>query len=277
MLTITCVVDRETISTALQGEHGLSFWIESEGEVVLFDTGQSAVVLMNNLKELDLPIEKIKAVALSHAHYDHTGGLAALLEKRPGLRVHAHHSLFQPRFKQLQSGYRSIGLGMSQMDLQNKADLRLSSDPVELLPGLWTSGEITERPESMGTSPYLMAKDERGEWIPDPHLDDLSLVYMNETQGLTLICGCCHAGILNTLAHVKRVFNRQITEVIGGIHLKNASEIEIAHVIEVLLITYPDTNFYLNHCTGDLAFTSINRVFVGRVKNFPVGMRLSFA
>lgn len=274
MFSLTCVVDNHTTSPDLKGEHGLSFWIESTGGVVLFDTGQTSEALFNNLARLKLPMDRIDAVVLSHAHYDHTGGLAALLEKRPGLPVYAHPELFQPRYSHRQSGTLSIGLEMDREELNRIADLRLTPDPVELLPGLWTSGEISERPEAKGTSANLVVRGANGEWLPDPHTDDQSLVILGEDGKLTLICGCCHAGILNTLTHVGRVFSREVSVVIGGIHLKSADEGEIDHVIQVLNATASGTKYYLNHCTGDRAIEIFSRVFSGRVENFPAGMAI---
>ncbi len=274
MFSLTCVVDNHTTSPDLKGEHGLSFWIESTDGVVLFDTGQTAEALFNNLAWLELPVERIDAVVLSHAHYDHTGGLAALLEKRPGLPVYAHPDLFQPRYSHRQTGTLSIGLEMDREELNRIADLRLTPDPVELLPGLWTSGEISERPESKGTSANLVVRGANGEWLADPHTDDQSLVILGEDGKLTLICGCCHAGILNTLAHVRRVFAREVSVVIGGIHLKSADEGEIAHVIRVLNATTNGAKYFLNHCTGERAIEIFSRVFSGRVEIFPAGMAI---
>lgn len=274
MFSLTCVVDNETTSPVLKREHGLSFWIESADGVVLFDTGQTAEALFNNLERLGLLVSKIGAVVLSHAHYDHTGGLAALLDKRPGLPVYAHSDLFQPRYSHRQSGYLSIGLDMSRAELLRQSDLRLTREPVELLPGLWTSGEISERPQAKGTSVNLVIRGVNGEWLPDPHTDDQSLLILGKDESMTLICGCCHAGILNTLAHVKRVFSREVSMVMGGIHLKSANAEEIAHVIRVLSDTSPGMEYNLNHCTGDVAIDAFSRVFGGRVKSFPAGVAI---
>ncbi len=79
---IICAVnDVVKEDTNLQSEHGLSFWIQTEHGTVLFDTGQTPEVLSHNLKELRLSFQDIDMLALSHAHYDHTGGLEAVLSK----------------------------------------------------------------------------------------------------------------------------------------------------------------------------------------------------
>ena len=79
-MKIVCVVENDIIKESdLQSEHGLSFWIETPNGLVLFDTGQTDSVFSHNLKTLGLPLQKVAAVALSHAHYDHTGGLETVL------------------------------------------------------------------------------------------------------------------------------------------------------------------------------------------------------
>ena len=72
--TITCLVDN-TASGRLWGEHGLAMLIETSDGRVCFDTGQSGTVLMHNLEQLQIDPQSIDALAISHAHYDHTGGL----------------------------------------------------------------------------------------------------------------------------------------------------------------------------------------------------------
>jgi len=96
---MTRVVDNTVRrSSPFWGEHGLAFLIESEGANVLFDVGQSGTVLLHNLALLEVDPRRIDALVLNHAHYDHTGGLAALLKQAPGLPLFAHPDLFRERF-----------------------------------------------------------------------------------------------------------------------------------------------------------------------------------
>jgi 7,8-dihydropterin-6-yl-methyl-4-(beta-D-ribofuranosyl)aminobenzene 5'-phosphate synthase len=62
---------------ALASEHGLSFFIEKDGFRVLFDTGQSGAFL-ENARHLDIDLGRLDAVAISHGHYDHSGGFRSL-------------------------------------------------------------------------------------------------------------------------------------------------------------------------------------------------------
>jgi 7,8-dihydropterin-6-yl-methyl-4-(beta-D-ribofuranosyl)aminobenzene 5'-phosphate synthase len=275
MKKITCIVDNNVQRSSLKGEHGLSFWIETDQGSVLFDTGQSEAVLLHNLALLGLDPLRLNALVLSHAHYDHTGGLPAILSLKPGLPLYAHPDIFRSRYAYRKSEYKSIGLRLKRENLTQLAELHLSDNPVEVVSGLWTTGEIVERPEPEGRSDHHLVSDEDG-WKPDPYRDDLSLV-MEIQEGLIVICGCCHAGLLNTLAHVRRKFQRPIAAIVGGTHLTTASKTYMEHVIGVLRDSYGPPRFYLNHCTGEHALTALGSAFDSRVKPCPAGTVLTFS
>ena len=246
-MKVTCVVDDAICDhSSFWGEHGLAFLIETEGGCVLFDTGQSGTVLLHNLELLGIEPEAINALAISHAHYDHTGGLTALLDRgsvgdlrptgiplRPtGILLYAHPDLFRERFSRREGSLKSVGLPVEREALEQRLTLQLSAEPTEILPGVWTTGEITDRAEPEGRSPHHLVRGAEG-WEPDPYHDDMALVLETE-GGLVVLCGCCHAGLLNTLAHVRRTFSTDITAVAGGTHLLHADEAHLRRVIEVL-------------------------------------------
>lgn len=275
-MKVTCIVDNTVgWGTSLWGEHGLAFLIETEGGGrVLFDTGQSGTVLLHNLAELKMDPGGIRALALSHAHRDHTGGLRALLEQAPGLPLHAHPDVFRQRFSRRSGERRAIGLPLHREELAARAKLYLSTEPAEIAPGVWTTGEITSRSEPEGRSDRHLVR-EGGVWMPDPYRDDLSLV-LDAAEGLILLCGCCHAGLLNTLAHAHRTFGDEIVAVAGGTHLVDAREAYLEHVVTVLRQEYGSPCLYLNHCTGERAQFALARALGEGVRSCPAGTVLSF-
>lgn len=273
--TIICVVNNDVKEdTHLHGEHGLSFWIQTEHGVVLLDTGQTPGVLSHNLKELRLSFQDVDMLALSHAHYDHTGGLEAVLSSNPTLTLFAHPDIFRPRYALRQGEYRSIGLAYDQFSLSQRIKLNLSAAPTAIVPDLWTTGEISERLEPVGGSPNLFIRD-GADWQPDPYRDDISLV-LKTNQGLVVICGCCHAGILNTLFHVERKFGGPVLAVLGGLHLLYAEDQYIEHVVHVFDERFPDVSLYLNHCTGENAFKKLGNAFGSLVRACPAGTIINF-
>lgn len=94
----------------------------------------------------------------------------------------------------------------------------------------------------------------------DPVVDDLSLVLQGK-DGLVLIMGCCHAGLLNTCAHATKLFNSKIKALIGGTHMLEYKPEDVKHMGDVLENTYGTPQFYLNHCTGEKAIAQLRTRF----------------
>ena len=256
-MDITCVVDNAVQrSSRFWGEHGLAFLIETEAGRLLFDTGQSGTVLLHNLEVLGVDPATIDALAISHAHYDHTGGLPALLEHiRSGTPLYANHDLFRERFSRREGELRSIGLSLTREELAARLMLRLGAAPQEILPGVWTTGEITSRPEPEGSSARHVVREGEA-FAPDPYRDDMALLLEMKNR-LVLLCGCCHAGLLNTLAHVGHTFERPIVAIAGGLHLTSATADHQQRVGKVLVEMESVQRVYPSHCSGEAAFVSL--------------------
>lgn len=273
-MRITCVVDNAVKQgSPFWGEHGLSFLIEAEQGRVLFDSGQSGTVLLHNLQVARIDPASISALALSHAHYDHTGGLRALLASMNRVPLYAHTDLFRERFSRRETKLESIGLPMKQEELCRLTELRLSDKPQQILPGIYTTGEITSRLETEGRSARHMVQD-GDQFVADPYRDDLSLV-LETDHGLVVLCGCCHAGLLNTLQHVQKHFKGPIVAVVGGMHLESMNQEQLHHLVEVLR-TYDIKRFYPNHCTGQTAYVALANAFGPGVTPCPTGTEIVF-
>ncbi len=273
-MKITCVVDDRTLpDSGLLAEHGASFVIEADGHKILFDTGQSGSVLLTNLATLGIDPGEIQALILSHAHDDHTGGLKPLLEQIPGVPLYAHPDLFRKRYRKGDTGPRPVGPAISRAKLNRRVLLKLSAEPVEVVSGVWTSGAIEPRPEPEGRSAFHVVRDGSG-WTVDPYRDDQAVVLKSE-QGLVVICGCCHAGLLNTLARVRDVFGSDPLAVVGGMHLAHLDVPTMEHLVEELK-GYGPPQMWVGHCTGDRAFLTLKAAFGDLVSLCPAGTQLEF-
>lgn len=258
-MKLTCVVDDAVQrSSPFWGEHGLAFLIDTDGRRLLFDTGQSGRIVLHNLGLLGVDPETIDALAISHAHYDHTGGIPALLEYlRPGIPLYANPGLFRERFSRKEGHAESVGISMTSESLATRLLLNLNAMPQEVLPGVWTTGEICERPEAEGTSDYHLMREGEA-LVADRYGDDMALV-LDVGDHLVLVCGCCHAGLLNTLALVKRIFEKPIRILAGGLHLTAASAEDLRRIGEVLAAMPALERVYPNHCTGEAAYVALTQ------------------
>jgi 7,8-dihydropterin-6-yl-methyl-4-(beta-D-ribofuranosyl)aminobenzene 5'-phosphate synthase len=259
-MRVICVVDDAVQrSSPFWGEHGLAILIETEGKRLLFDTGQSGTVLLRNLGLLGVDPGTIDALAISHAHYDHTGGLPALLEHlRPGTALYANPDLFRERFSRKEGQLKDVGLRLTREELAGRLALRLGATSQEILPGLWTTGEISARPGAEGKSAYHLMR-EGGALVADAYRDDMALV-LDVGGRLVLLCGCCHAGLLNTVAHVERTFEQPIAIIAGGLHLTSATPEVLQQIGEVLVAMPALERLYPNHCTGESAFVALTQI-----------------
>ena len=141
---ITSVVnDMIENSSGLNAEHGLSFWIQTEKGVVLLDTGRTAVVLSHNLEVLDLLPQNIDMLVLSHAHYEHTGGLEAFLSRNTKQTLFAHSDIFRPRYSFWQGEYRSYGLAYEQSSYLQRVVINLSDLPTDIIPNILTTAQAS--------------------------------------------------------------------------------------------------------------------------------------
>jgi 7,8-dihydropterin-6-yl-methyl-4-(beta-D-ribofuranosyl)aminobenzene 5'-phosphate synthase len=275
MIRLTCVIDNNVKpNSTFQGEHGLCFRIETDSGFLFLDTGASPQVLSHNLDLLPPAHGSLLGLVLSHAHYDHTGGLPTILKRYPGIPIFASPHIFERRFSLREGIYRDIGMDTARQELEQAAQLQLNSQPTMITPGIWTTGEILNRHEPEGRSPRHFVRRE-DTYIPDPYQDDMSLV-LQTPKGLVVICGCCHAGLLNTLAHVSGLFPDPVQAIVGGTHLVEADDSHLQHVIDTLQDTYNRPYLYVNHCTGSEALNTLSEAFPRLTQPCPAGTVLQF-
>lgn len=82
---------------ALGTEHGLCFWMEGEGRMGLLDVGASDWFLRNAAR-LGVDVAEVDFLVLSHAHNDHTGGLACFLEANRRAKVYLSANIRGARY-----------------------------------------------------------------------------------------------------------------------------------------------------------------------------------
>ncbi|MCE7743947.1 MAG: MBL fold metallo-hydrolase [Candidatus Heimdallarchaeota archaeon] len=262
--------------------HGQSFLIEFDEKKVLYDAGMNGEKLLHNMKLLKIDPNSIDVLVLSHGHLDHTGGLKALLEKRTAkepLEIIGHPAVFEPKgmhdAKKVPEEIIEFYLPPIEGELRKKMSLNLTTKPIAINPYLSTVGEVNQRPHKDGvekrTRHYV-----NGNWEHDKLLDDLSLV-LKTNDGLVLICGCCHAGLLNTLEQVTRNHMENIIAIIGGTHMFLFSEEEVDFVAGQIMNKYSSPKLYFNHCSGQNTIDCLrSQIKSDIIKSCLVGTKLSY-
>jgi 7,8-dihydropterin-6-yl-methyl-4-(beta-D-ribofuranosyl)aminobenzene 5'-phosphate synthase len=248
-------------------EPGLSYLIkvnsDSEEHTVLFDAGISAACLLHNAQtltsskavmmgEIGVNIKSVEAVVLSHGHFDHFGGLLRFLrEAKKEIPLFLHPGAFVPRRFQMSPQLKIDMPGLSEtalleagakLEKVQKAS-KLASDLILL------SGEVERVTEYEKGMPGMEAKI-NDEWIPDPFYDDQGLAINVKDKGLVIIGGCSHAGIINTIKHMRKTAGvDKVHAVLGGFHLSGENEKILGPTIEEMKAVNPDYVVPM-HCTG---------------------------
>lgn len=269
-LEITILVENQPLGRGLLGEHGLAIHLLADGHAVLFDTGQG-LTLRHNAEMLGIDLSKIEAIVLSHGHYDHSGGLSQVLEYCGEVDIHVHPAALKGKFNR---DGKDIGApALSLMALQQAQRVRATTAPSEILPGLYATGPIPRR---------HAFEDTGGPFYTDPQmheedaLPDDQALYALLPDGVVVLLGCCHAGVVNTLEHIVELTGgRRIHAVIGGTHLLRAGEERLTKTAE--LLARLDVRILApNHCTGLNAQCYLRNHFPDRHVEAPAGKRLAF-
>jgi len=259
---------------ALLAEHGLSFYIEAGDRKILFDTGQN-LAIANNARVLSIDLNQIDAVVLSHGHYDHSGGLQSILAINQNFTLYGHPDVFSPKVKKTNGSYKYIGIPLEKEFIVNRGiALKLDRNPVEIAPGVITSGEIALENDFEDVEPMFFLKEGK-EILPDTLADDQALILDTE-KGMLVLLGCSHRGVINTLKHVAQMKGTdKIHAILGGLHLGKASDDKLAKIIDHLR-GFGLEMVGVGHCTGPRAFLALANEFKDRVFLNTVGKVIKF-
>jgi 7,8-dihydropterin-6-yl-methyl-4-(beta-D-ribofuranosyl)aminobenzene 5'-phosphate synthase len=262
------------------GQHGVSFLLEGvSGENtkrILIDVGQNSEALLYNMQIMSISPDVIDTIVLTHCHYDHTQGVARLLQEigKKDIQVITHPSIFRPHF--ITEPYRRhVGImeGDSKTEIEKAGGkLSLTAEPFMIMPGIITTGEVERNTEFEGSSIGLKT-EENGIVIDDLMLDDISVVANVKDKGLVIITGCSHAGIVNITKQAMGVAGYdKIEGIIGGLHLIEASDAVIKRTVEELArlnIAWISAG----HCTGFEAQIELYLTFGERFSPLHTGMQ----
>jgi 7,8-dihydropterin-6-yl-methyl-4-(beta-D-ribofuranosyl)aminobenzene 5'-phosphate synthase len=236
------------------GEWGYSALVEADGKKILFDTGANPDIVLKNAAALGIELSDVEDVVVSHHHDDHTGGLLslrrALMVKNPDAmsRVHVSGNIFTPRLK----ADGSDGNGLTPIRGPYEATgghFILHDGPAELAPGVWFTGPVPRKyPETNWSNQGLRIHTSTGDTV-DNIPDDAALVF-NTSDGLVILTGCGHAGIVNIATYALTLTDKKtVVAVIGGLHLF-AKPDDVVDWTGAQLKRFGVKYLLAGHCTG---------------------------
>ncbi|MFH1768042.1 MAG: MBL fold metallo-hydrolase [Candidatus Omnitrophota bacterium] len=205
------IFDKDSINGDFFKGWGVSFLIDND---ILFDTGENFDYLNQNFSRMGVDLRSIKKIVISHEHWDHTSGLWEIIKDNKDIIVYGCLN-FSDRFK---NKVKAAG-----------AKLVMVKDFCLIGKNIYSSGEVL--------SNY------KGANIPEQ-----SLVILTDSD-VVLVCGCAHAGILDLIGRVQDSLNKQVTFVLGGLHLLDKDRRTLDYIVKKML-SGGVRKIAPSHCTG---------------------------
>ncbi|MDD5748760.1 MAG: MBL fold metallo-hydrolase [Actinomycetota bacterium] len=260
-------------SGAFKGEHGFSALIEMGGKSLVFDSGQSDTILQNALIS-GVNLREIDGIALSHGHFDHSGGLLSLLDVSGPKKVYLHSHALEPKYFISGKVKRFIGTPFTRDALESLSrELVFTKDMLEIIPGLHLSGEIP-RVNDPDYREETLFREIKGNIEPDPFTDDQS-IFIEGPEGVIVITGCAHAGLINIISYAEDAFGK-ISAIVGGMHLGMGMSTEkINESLDYIESVCP-LRIVPCHCTGLKATARMLERFKNRTIPGHAGLLLCF-
>jgi 7,8-dihydropterin-6-yl-methyl-4-(beta-D-ribofuranosyl)aminobenzene 5'-phosphate synthase len=234
------------------GEWGFSALIEAEGHRILLDTGARPDTVLQNARDLKIDLSDVKEVILTHNHSDHVGGLMTLrkemMKRNPSALSVAYvaRGIFYSRPTSQGEENQMIALRKEYEATGGK--FIEEEEAAEIFPGAWLTGPVPRKYPERNWSVSGKVQTPAG-LVEDTIPEDQSLL-LNTPEGLVVVTGCGHAGIINILTFARSKFPGEPVEaVVGGLHLFPATDEQLNWTADNLK-DFKVANLMGAHCTG---------------------------
>jgi 7,8-dihydropterin-6-yl-methyl-4-(beta-D-ribofuranosyl)aminobenzene 5'-phosphate synthase len=268
----------------LRAEHGLAHHVEvtrgRETRRIAFDFGLTADSMTHNWGALGLDASAIDAVALSHGHVDHYGGLVGFLDEhrramKRDLVFYGGSDHFVHRWTERNGRLADLGT-LSRRTLEAyDLDVRVVEQPTVLAEGVMLSGEMTA-PMPFEAIPASLRAERDGQLVQDTFIGEQTLIANVRDRGLVVVTSCSHRGIVGICQWATRVAGvAKVHAVIGGFHLSGLGDERIARVVDAFRALELD---YVvpQHCTGFEAMAALHRHLGDQLVVSSVGSTFTF-
>jgi 7,8-dihydropterin-6-yl-methyl-4-(beta-D-ribofuranosyl)aminobenzene 5'-phosphate synthase len=265
---VTVLYDAFGKPSALKRGWGYSALVEYGGKRVLFDTGGNLDDFAFNANALGVDLSRLDFVVLTHRHGDHTSGLHHVLKVNPSVRI----------YTPAEGAYFDTPTGPG---LTGMIKRRVETAPEDMH---YFEGKYPER--FAAGSPWPGAKFTQirapteviaGFWLFPTQSETPGTREMNEVsmavrtpQGLVVMVGCSHPGIEKIMEAASKIDSR-VYSVFGGFHLVDIQDSEVSSMVSRLQDKWKLERVAAGHCTGEFAFSEMNRIFGSKFDHAGVG------
>lgn len=275
MPVITVLTDNlpDPGNLSLEAEHGLSFYIRTDNASILLDVGETDKFL-NNARKLGVDIANVDFLVLSHAHKDHTGGLACFLQNNSKARVFLSSNIgASGYYSNRRQDMRDISIDYRLLQENSDRIVRVS-DNIRLTPSVEIISKIPVIHSIPKANRTLFAGKE-----PDTFSHEMALLISEEGRDI-LMSACTHLGLPNTLEACAPV---RPAVFMGGLHLVDSdannrfeTEEDYATLAAAIRSQYPGLQIHTGHCTGSNARRILSSLLPQQFHTFHTGSRFDF-
>lgn len=210
------------------GEWGFSALLEVDGQRLLIDTGERPETVLKNATEIGIDLSTVTDLVITHNHGDHTAGLVTLrrelAKKNPRALSRAHVPLGIFYSRPGANGAEGNGLLPFKAAYEALGGVFVEhTGPAQLLPSVWIIGPVPRQYPERNYSTTGRVQTPTG-LVEDNIPEDTSVV-VDTPDGLVVVSGCGHSGIVNTMEYARKVVREApVVAAIGGFHLFGASD-----------------------------------------------------
>ncbi|HHW61158.1 MAG TPA: MBL fold metallo-hydrolase [Syntrophomonadaceae bacterium] len=271
---ISILVENTTPIPGLIGEYGFSALVKVNEQAFLFDTG-SGKALFSNAAQMGIRLDEVDDLVISHGHFDHTGAVLSFLQTASGKTVYCHPHTFTRRYSLAGQSRREISALFTREQVQQAgARLVLIEQFTAIHPGVYLTGTVPRQNSFEQLENHFFAEID-GELVLDQLKDDMAMV-IDHPEGLIIISGCAHAGMVNIIDYARQQTGRnKVQAFIGGTHLLAASDERLQQTISYLQ-DQTVQQLVLCHCTGFHATSTLYQALDQQVIKGETGMNLKY-
>lgn len=258
-IKITTLIENNVDENSyLCNEHGISLYIETDKLNIIFDTGQSGNFI-ENADKLNVDLNCTDYVILSHGHYDHSGGFRKLVNKiGNSFQLVISEKFFNSKYRYSSDEYIFIGNSFYEKYLEeNNINTKFIMEDIFYLTEDVMIISNFERTNNFEKISDKFCIKENKNYINDDFSDEI-VAAVKLKEGLLVILGCSHIGVVNILESIKKRTGMPIYGVIGGTHLVEADEVRLENTISF----FKENNINLigvSHCTGENAIGKLQQ------------------